>query len=167
MPIAQGLLKEFRIYCSPACPTAQGGHSPHNHLREQEGGWHTRAGALPAQDGYKGCRMEQQMGLSNAILGDSPKSPRCREGCDAPISRGACTPGLPHPPSPPGQGTAMVPGITWTELGLTVALQPFARQEGGQEWSYPSWAPGLPPLPPSSSHRCPLQPWAAPSPGCR
>lgn len=31
----------------------------------------------------------------------------------------------------------MLAGVPWAELGLTVALQPFTRQEGGQEWILP------------------------------
>lgn len=125
MPIAQGLLKRFGI-CSPACPTAQRGRCPQKHLGEQEGGWDTKAGALPAQDGYRGCPMEQQVGLSNAMLRNSPNLPRCREGCDGPIFHGACNPGLLHPPSPPEQGTAIVPGIPCGSLALCQA-------EGGEE----------------------------------
>lgn len=145
--VAQGVWDLFlRLSHSP------GGHRPHK-LREQEGGWYPKAGALLAQDGYGGCPMEQQMGLSNAMLRNSSNPPRCREGCDRPIFWSAWIPGLLHPPSPPGQGTAIVPDIPWAELGLTVALQPFARQEGGQEWillftgTRATSSPSLPPHP--------------------
>lgn len=85
-------------------------------------------GGLPhgAADGTQQCH-----------AGEQPQPPRCREGCDGPISQATCSPGLPYPSSPPGQGTAMLPGIPWAELGLTVALQPFTRQEGDQEWILP------------------------------
>lgn len=128
----------------------------------------------PASTGWLqgSCPMEQQMGLSNAMLRNSsnPPLPRCREGCDRPIFWSAWTPGLLHPPCPPGQGIAVVPGIPWAELGLTMPLQPFARKEGGQEWILlftGTRATSSPSLPPFSSHRCPLHPRPVRSPGCK